>query len=341
MNLEYDADEESLLAQAAEVFRDVAPLDADDSKASSAWARLVEAGWSELGASVEDGSLSLGLAAGVFRLAGRQLLVEQFVSTSYLLAALVNHAASSDDRHALQTRLNQRPGVLLGDGRVAAIPVVAPAEQRGFCFGIAGEVDVYRVVEHREGSLSLGRWNGSAPAMALDPPLSRSVGRVLVDGDSWLDSALDLNAADLARIEAGAALLHSAALVGCAEQLLLVTRDYTLGRVQFGSPIGSYQAVKHALADVFTANTVAWNAILSAAAEGADTVTAPLVARFLSVEAALGSARAGAQFHGGMGYTAELNVHHFLKTVLDGGQRFGCHDDLAVALSKEFVSRAC
>jgi hypothetical protein len=329
VNLEYDADEESLLAQAAAVFRSIAPLDRAAEKSWSAWRPLVDAGWSELGASVEDGSLSLGLAAGLHRLAGQQLLVEQFVTSGYVLSALAAHT----DRE-LAARLHERPGVLLGDGRDGAIPV--GSFDTGWCFGVEGEIDAYRVVE----GFALEYWDGEV-VVSRAPELSPSVGTVALGTGSWTSSALDLGRESLDRIATDALLVHSAGLVGVAEQLLTITRDYTLAREQFGAPIGSYQAVKHALADVYSANTVAWNSVLSAVAAGADRVTAPMVARYLSVEAALISARAGAQFHGGMGFTAELNVHRFLKAVLDGGQRFGSHDEFAAALSREMVARAC
>ncbi|HVW42484.1 MAG TPA: acyl-CoA dehydrogenase family protein [Amycolatopsis sp.] len=338
MNLEYDADEQSLLSQAADVFRGIAPLDAAGQK-PSVWRSLVDAGWHDLGADVERGTLAAGLAAGVFRAAGHQLLVDQFTSGAYLLSALATHVQDEPDRAHVAAALEQRPGVLLGDGRGAAVPVVDAGAREGYCFGAQGEIDVYRVVD--DGGLVLARWLGAPPRVQARPALSPSVATVTVDGDEWRPMRLDLTAGDLPGIETTALLLHSAALIGCAEELLTTTRDYALNRHQFGAPIGSYQAVKHALADVYAANTVAWNAILSAVAEGADTVTAPLVARYLAVEAALGSARAGAQFHGGMGFTAELTVHRFLKTVLDGGQRFGSHDEFAAALGKEMVSRAC
>jgi hypothetical protein len=232
---------------------------------------------------------------------------------------------------------------LIGDGRAGVALGVTPDERTGYCFGVEGEVDVYRLIEPSPGAFTLCLWTGPTPTIARTPALSLSVGRVTLDDSSpaWTDYPLDLGAPDLQRIATATMLLHSAALVGCADQLLEITCEYVLGRVQFGVPIGSFQAVQHALADVFVANAVSWNAILTATAEGADREVAPLVARYLAVEAALGAAREGAQFHGGMGFTAELNVHYFLKTVLDGGQRFGSHDDVAAALGREFVRRAC
>jgi hypothetical protein len=343
MNLEYEADEQALLSQVEDVFADIAPPDPRGRGlvGGKVWGRLVDAGWSDLGDAIEDGQLSLGLAAAIFRLAGRNLIVDEFVSSAYLLSGLVAHIADADQRGAFASALRQRPGVLLGDGRDRAIPLAVAGTQTGYCFGASEHADVYRVRDLGPAGLSLSRWAGSPPTVEPTPELSRSVALVCVDGDSWSDATLDLSLPELGRLETSAMLLHSAALIGVAEKLLVVTRDYALGRVQFGAPIGSYQAVKHELADVFAFNTVAWNAILSATAEGADEVTAPLVARYLAAEAALSAARAGAQFHGGMGFTVELNVHLFLRTVLDGAQRFGNHDDFAAALGEEMVRRAC
>ena len=68
---------------------------------------------------------------------------------------------------------------------------------------------------------------------------------------------------------------------------------------------------------------------------------APLIARYLAVDAALQSARAGAQFHGGIGFTAELNVHYFLRTVIEGAQRFGSPDDFAIAIGRALAGSQC
>jgi alkylation response protein AidB-like acyl-CoA dehydrogenase len=132
-------------------------------------------------------------------------------------------------------------------------------------------------------------------------------------------------------------LLHSAALVGAAEATLVLTRDYTLSRVQFGKPIACFQAVKHALADVLAGSEVAWSALLCALADGADDAERALVARILAVEAAYAAARAGAQFHGGIGFTAESDLHYFLKTLVDGAQRFGPTNDLGERLGRSIV----
>jgi alkylation response protein AidB-like acyl-CoA dehydrogenase len=132
-------------------------------------------------------------------------------------------------------------------------------------------------------------------------------------------------------------LLHSAALIGAAEATLLLTRDYTLNRIQFGTSIASFQAVKHSLADVLAGNEVAWSALLCALADGAVNSERALVARILTVEAAYAAARTGAQFHGGIGFTADCDLNYFLKTLVDGAQRFGSSDELGERLGRTVV----
>src|ERR1700733_7866046 len=92
MNLEYDDEEQSLLSQFEEIAADIGAVRLrQQSGLDDGWSRLVNAGWSDLGGEIERGTLPLGLAVGVFRCAGRQLLVEQFLSSAYLLAALAAH----------------------------------------------------------------------------------------------------------------------------------------------------------------------------------------------------------------------------------------------------------
>jgi alkylation response protein AidB-like acyl-CoA dehydrogenase len=357
MNLELTDDEAAVVDEAARVFRALAPLSRwrADPPAPAApaaptgptgptafWASLAAAGWTQLGAAIEDGSLDLGPAVGIFREAGRQLLTEQLVTSGYVLSALVSHCRPAE-REVLETRLGRRPGVLLAEGRRPGLAGDDPG--RGFCFGLDGladDPDVFRVTAATEpGSCCLGLLEGAEVDIRPLAGLSAGAGPVVVRGGRWQESELDIGADGLARIERTATLLHSAALVGCAEQALTMTRDYTGQRVQFEVAIGSFQAVKHGLADVHAANQVAWSATLCAAADGAGDGYRTLVARLLAVEAALGAARAAAQFHGGIGFTWESDVHLYLKAVLDGAQRFGAPDDIAAEIGRLFTAAQC
>jgi len=343
MNLEYDDEESDLLRQVGDLLERIAPVPGSGLEAPpEVWAGLADAGLAALGATVHQDELPLSVVVDISRRAGRQLLVEQFVSSAYILPALSVAVADEDARRELAARLRARPGVLLADGGPQIVPVVRDTATTGPCFGDVPRSDLYRIVRAGD-RLVLQRWGGPPPVVTPLAQLSLSIAAVTVDParGQWAGYQLRADDPALARLEAEALLVHSAAMVGCAERLLEITLDHVRGRVQFGVPIGSFQAVKHGLADVYTALVVAWNAILSAVAEPPKREIALLVARVLAVDAALSAARAGAQFHGGMGFTAELNVHLFLKTILDGAQRGGALDKTAIELGRRFAASAC
>jgi hypothetical protein len=94
-------------------------------------------------------------------------------------------------------------------------------------------------------------------------------------------------------------------------------RAYDRDRQQFGVPVGSFQAVKHALADLHVAVTMAEHAALYAAhaveAELEDRDLAVAVAKAKASDAALDATAAMIQYHGGIGYTWEHEAHFFYK----------------------------
>ena len=98
---------------------------------------------------------------------------------------------------------------------------------------------------------------------------------------------------------------------GLAQRMLDMTADYVRERTQFGVPIGSFQAVKHHLANARVALEFARPLVYRAAAtlESAHTSMAKLKAD----EAALLTARAALQCHGAIGYTTEYDLHLYMK----------------------------
>jgi len=106
-------------------------------------------------------------------------------------------------------------------------------------------------------------------------------------------------------------------LVGLAQRMLDLSVDYAAQRKQFGRPIGSFQAVKHHLADVLTriefARPVLYRAAL--ALQRGDRNRAALVshAKLACAEAAWIAARKGIQVHGASGYTWEVDLQMFMK----------------------------
>jgi alkylation response protein AidB-like acyl-CoA dehydrogenase len=116
-----------------------------------------------------------------------------------------------------------------------------------------------------------------------------------------------------------AALATAAQLVGLSRRMLDMTVGYVRERHQFGVPVGSFQAVKHHLAEALLAVEFAAPAVLAAAwamAERTETrerdVSAAVV---LTVDAARSVARTAIQCHGAIGYTVEYDLHRYAKRV--------------------------
>ncbi|HMG43586.1 MAG TPA: acyl-CoA dehydrogenase family protein [Acidimicrobiales bacterium] len=127
-----------------------------------------------------------------------------------------------------------------------------------------------------------------------------------------------------------AALLAAAQQVGLGYAALDRATTYAGERHQFGRPIGSFQAVKHLLADAVVGLEVARAAVDAAAVtadEDGDVDRAVTSARIVASEAAATAARNSIQVHGGMGYTWELPVHLYLKRILVLDQVVGSADD--------------
>jgi alkylation response protein AidB-like acyl-CoA dehydrogenase len=112
-------------------------------------------------------------------------------------------------------------------------------------------------------------------------------------------------------------VLTAADLVGIAREALTRTVQYDKDRVQFGKAVGSFQVLKHSLADLHIAVTMAEHAVLYAA-HAVDTgrddqELAVSVAKAKASDAARDVTAAMIQFHGGIGYTWEHDAHFFFK----------------------------
>ncbi|HEY8545810.1 MAG TPA: acyl-CoA dehydrogenase family protein, partial [Acidimicrobiales bacterium] len=121
------------------------------------------------------------------------------------------------------------------------------------------------------------------------------------------------------RLALRVALLAAAQQVGLGAAALATGTAYAKERHQFGRPIGSFQAVKHLLADAAVDLEVARAAVDAAAVtldEGGDVDRAVRSARIVASSAASTATRASIQVHGGMGYTWELPAHLYLKRAL-------------------------
>ncbi|MCU0270035.1 MAG: acyl-CoA/acyl-ACP dehydrogenase [Acidimicrobiales bacterium] len=113
------------------------------------------------------------------------------------------------------------------------------------------------------------------------------------------------------------ALGTAAQLLGLADRMLEMTVEYAKQREQFGVPIGSFQAVKHQIADALLALSFARPAVYNAAyamRHGLDTHSRDVsMAKCLASEAALTVGRTALQCHGAIGYTTEYDLHLWMK----------------------------
>jgi len=175
------------------------------------------------------------------------------------------------------------------------------------------------------------------PLTSLDP--LATVGRVT----DLRDGELVGDAGDAARLRLLGAALTAATLAGVASRALEVARTYALERQQFGVPIGSFQAVKHLLADMYVRTTLAQSATYAAAAvvdqPGADDpVRAAAGAKLLAAEAAVEGASTAIQVLGGMGFTWDMLPNHLLKRAWSLEHAFGTADDHALDLGSALVA---
>jgi len=175
----------------------------------------------------------------------------------------------------------------------------------------------------------------SAPGVAKAPVVSLDMTRQLCDL-SFDDSPGTLIAAGAAAsqavdaaLTAGAAVL-AAEQVGLAQRCLDMTLAYVKERRQFARPVGSFQALKHRLADVWVAVSQARAASRYAAACLAsgdpDTKVAVAVAKAYCSEAAVHAAQECVQLHGGIGFTWEHPAHLYLKRAKADSIAFGTPD---------------
>jgi alkylation response protein AidB-like acyl-CoA dehydrogenase len=155
------------------------------------------------------------------------------------------------------------------------------------------------------------------PSLDLTRPLCRvTLHAVRVSDDAVLGEPFSAGEA-LARVLAIGAGLLASEQMGGAEFCLSSTVDYAKQRVQFGRVIGSFQAVKHELADMMVAVEAARSAALYAAAAidagGDELFEAASVARVWCSEAYRHCAAEAIQLHGGIGFTWEHHAHWYFK----------------------------
>ncbi|WP_018637197.1 acyl-CoA dehydrogenase [Parafrankia elaeagni] len=212
------------------------------------------------------------------------------------------------------------PGAAEGKVRVAGVELTAGASGP-VVVEHAADCDVLLVL--RDDRLEV------CPRAALPPPVDGTpldpLTPVAVFGHLPAGRVIG-GAADARRLRRSGEILSAAMLVGVAQGALDTARRHALERVQFGVPVGSFQAVKHLLADMYVRVELARSATYAAAATAADpragdAERAANTAKLLAGEAGIANGRTAVQVLGGMGFTWDMLPHYFLKRawVLENG----------------------
>jgi len=114
-----------------------------------------------------------------------------------------------------------------------------------------------------------------------------------------------------------AAVLMAFEQVGGADRALEMGRDYALDRIAFGRPIGSFQAVKHMLADMYVSATLArsncYYGAWALSTNAGELPEAAAAARISATQAFQHCAKNNIQVHGGMGFTWEFDCHMYYR----------------------------
>ncbi|MDJ0847750.1 MAG: acyl-CoA dehydrogenase family protein [Myxococcota bacterium] len=274
------------------------------------------------------GAIELGIALEELgrELAGGPLFATCALATPALLAV----ATTREQAELL-------PGIASGD----TIATLAPRSGvRAEGLGLRGEqrlvidaqnADLLLVAASDDLGTGLYAVHPGAPGVAIEPvdglDLTRKVAHLRLDGAAGRR---------LGRDDAGPALektLHRAVValaadqVGGAARCLETAVDYVKARVQFGRPVGSFQAVKHRAADAYTvlelARSVAYWSWWVATNDGRELAEAAHVAKSLCAEAFRRASRENIHLHGGMGFTWEHDAHLYYRRAQADEVMFG------------------
>jgi acyl-CoA dehydrogenase len=317
----------------ASVVRSV--LDGGEPYAADLWRGMAEMGW--LGAAIPEqyGGAGLGYE-GLCVLAeelGRALAPVPFASSAYLATEAILLAGSDAQKRRLLPKLADGSAIgcfALAEGTGNPDPAgvrlrVAGGRLSGSKWpvmdgGVADTAIVIARDETAEIALFLVDLTASSVnrrhLTTIDP--SRNHARIEFNGT---------NAEKLGATTAGwplvqrllerAAILIAFEQVGGADACLEMARSYAQERYAFGRPIGSFQAIKHKLADVYVAIELARsNAYYGARALTADAAELPLAAataRVSATEAFHLASKENIQTHGGIGFTWDVDCHLYYR----------------------------
>jgi alkylation response protein AidB-like acyl-CoA dehydrogenase len=320
-------EQEALRAGAAELLDDLASsarvrlvVDRGGGSDPELWRAMLDQGWTGVAIDEDAGGLGLGTVevAVLLEEVGRHAAPAPFAPTVLALDALA--AADQPDRVA--RLLEGAVGCVAWSEHLDAVR----ADEQGGEWRLTGRPDptlyapsasvavVVAAAEHGPGVFALDLDEGHR--VPAEPAMDRT--REL----GWLRFD-DASADRIGGPDAATAVLDRGAtyaaveMLGGADRVLGMAVEYAKERVQFGRPIGSFQAVKHRCADMLVdvegmRSSVYWAAWCLSADDPERSVAAS-TAKIWASDASKRVMASGLQVHGGIGFTWEHDLHFFLK----------------------------
>jgi acyl-CoA dehydrogenase len=147
-----------------------------------------------------------------------------------------------------------------------------------------------------------------------------------------------------ARVLNGAAVLLAFEQLGGADRVLQLSKEYALERKAFGRQIGSFQALKHKMADIYTANELArvhvYYGAWALSSEAPELALASAAARVSATVAYNRAAEESIEIHGGIGFTWEMDCHLYLRRARYLAQVIGSEHAWRAQLANELIREA-
>ncbi|HVA40879.1 MAG TPA: acyl-CoA dehydrogenase family protein [Candidatus Binataceae bacterium] len=283
----------------------------------------------------------------VFEEMGRVLFCGPYLSTAVLATGALMHAAEAEPRAKLLGEIAAGTAIATlalaeASGRWDLESIAMRARRDGARWRLEGVMDyvldgnlagIVLVAARADDGLALFLVEGGAagferkPLPALD--LTRKLARLsFANTPAERISGAGDCAPALERVIGQAIAMLAAEQAGGAQRCLEMSVEYAKTRLQFGRPIGSFQAIKHKCADLLVetefARSAAYNAAFCAAGgDDAELAQAAHIAKSYCSEAYFHAAADNIQIHGGMGFTWEHPAHLYFKRARASSVMFG------------------
>jgi alkylation response protein AidB-like acyl-CoA dehydrogenase len=314
--LEFAAGIRDLLARSCDAEALRAAWDSEDGRVTGLWKRLAETGLLGLTVPEQHGGAGMDLTAAVPALVetGRAAAPEPVVETFAGVALLASAGGPVADEWL--------PRVAAGAASLSIGQAHVPLTQGARWADLLLIADDEGIGAHPRDQVDVVDQPSLDPGVGFGLVTARGQGNRLPDADGF--AAFDT-----------ACVAVAAQLVGLAQAMLDMSVRYAEQREQFGKPIGSFQAVKHQLADVYVdiafalpvVHRAAWSVSRALPSRARDVSHA----KHSATLAAERAARTALQVHAGIGYTYEHDLHMWMKRTWTLGSQWG---DLAFHRSR-------